>query len=208
MSIKARCAGCGAGFQAKDSLAGKRVKCPKCGQAITIGQQAASKGRSGKSAAKQASIAASGGHNPLLDLLDEVDVKSAVRGPVCPNCSNAMSQMAVVCVACGYNIETGKQLKTDVYRDDEETGVRDVGMTDAESIMAKAEKEIEALQGIIPICMYCKEIRDDKGYWNQIESYIETHSEAQFSHGICDGCLEKHYGKELAKQVKDASLKS
>ena len=143
MSIKARCTGCGAGFQAKDSLAGKRVKCPKCSQPITIGQPTASKGRSEKSAAKQASVAASAGHNPLLDLLDEVDVKPAVRGPVCPNCSNSMSQMAVVCVQCGYNIETGKQLKTDVYQDDEETGVKDVGMTDAESIMAKAEKEIE-----------------------------------------------------------------
>ena len=143
MSIKARCAGCGAGFQAKDSLAGKKVKCPKCGQPITIGQPVATQGRSGKTASKQAKVAASGGHNPLLDLLDEVDVKSAVRGPVCPNCSNAMSQMAVVCVSCGYNIETGKQLKTDVYEDDSEEGVRDVGMTDAESIMAKAEKEIE-----------------------------------------------------------------
>jgi hypothetical protein len=145
MSIKARCAGCGAGFQANDSLAGKRVKCPKCAQPITIGQPVATKGRTGKGVAKKtgASVAAAGGHNPLLDLLDEVQVKPAVRGPICPNCSKAMSQLAVVCVECGYNVETGKQLKTAVYEDDLETGVRDVGMTDAESIMAKAEKDIE-----------------------------------------------------------------
>ena len=66
---------------------------------------------------------------------------------------------------------------------------------------ADAEKEISVLRGIIPICMYCKEIRDDAGYWNQIESYIESHSEAQFSHGICNNCLETHYGKEIADQV-------
>ena len=120
MSIKARCDGCGTGFQAKDSLAGKRVKCPKCAQPITIGQPTASKGRTGKGTAKKsgAPVAAAGGHNPVLDLLDEVQVKPAVRGPICPNCSKAMSQLAVVCVECGYNVETGKQLKTDVYEDD------------------------------------------------------------------------------------------
>jgi hypothetical protein len=66
---------------------------------------------------------------------------------------------------------------------------------------AEAEKEIGILRGIIPICMYCKEIRDDAGYWNQLESYIESHSEAQFSHGICNDCLETHYGKDIADQV-------
>jgi len=65
----------------------------------------------------------------------------------------------------------------------------------------KAEAEVKALQGIIPICAHCKEIRDDKGSWNQMEVYIESHSDAQFSHGICDSCLEKHYGKEMADQV-------
>lgn len=68
----------------------------------------------------------------------------------------------------------------------------------------KAEEEIRALQGIIPICMHCKEIRDDEGSWNQLETYIETHSEAQFSHGICDKCLEKEYGQEMLSKVKKA----
>ncbi len=60
-----------------------------------------------------------------------------------------------------------------------------------------AEAEIKKLQGIIPICMHCKEIRDDKGYWNQLEKYISEHSEAQFSHSICEKCLEKYYPEEL-----------
>ena len=53
--------------------------------------------------------------------------------------------------------------------------------------------EIKTLKGIIPICMHCKGIRDDKGYWNKLEQYITEHSDVQFSHGICDDCLKKHY---------------
>lgn len=53
--------------------------------------------------------------------------------------------------------------------------------------------EIKTLKGILPICMHCKNIRDDRGYWSQIEQYIFEHSEAEFSHGICPDCLAKHY---------------
>lgn len=53
--------------------------------------------------------------------------------------------------------------------------------------------EIKTIRGIIPICMFCKGIRDDKGSWNQLESYIAEHSDAQFSHSICDKCMKKHY---------------
>ncbi|WP_020678061.1 hypothetical protein [Geopsychrobacter electrodiphilus] len=66
---------------------------------------------------------------------------------------------------------------------------------------AKAEAEIKVLQGIIPICSYCKEIRDDQGYWNKLENFIAEHSEAEFSHGICDKCIQVHYGEEMAKKV-------
>jgi len=57
-------------------------------------------------------------------------------------------------------------------------------------------KENKSLKGLLPICANCKKIRDDKGYWNQIESYIQEHSEAEFSHGICPECAENLYGKE------------
>ncbi len=53
--------------------------------------------------------------------------------------------------------------------------------------------QIKTLKGIIPICMHCKGIRDDKGAWNQLEKYITENSDAQFSHGICDKCLNEHY---------------
>lgn len=57
-----------------------------------------------------------------------------------------------------------------------------------------ALKEINALQGIIPICSQCKKIRDDKGYWNQLESYFEKHSQTSFSHGMCPECSDELYG--------------
>jgi len=54
-------------------------------------------------------------------------------------------------------------------------------------------QHVKKLQGILPICASCKKIRDDKGYWNQIESYIKNHSEVEFSHAICPDCAKKLY---------------
>lgn len=56
-----------------------------------------------------------------------------------------------------------------------------------------ALSKVKQLSGFLPICASCKKIRDDKGYWNQIESYIRDHSEAEFSHGICPDCIKKLY---------------
>ena len=54
--------------------------------------------------------------------------------------------------------------------------------------------QIKALKKLLPICARCKKIRDDQGYWNQIEEYISEHSEAEFTHGICPKCAEEFYG--------------
>jgi len=54
---------------------------------------------------------------------------------------------------------------------------------------------IKTLQGLFPICSHCKKIRDDKGYWNQIESYIRDHSDAEFSHSICPECAKRFYSE-------------
>ena len=59
--------------------------------------------------------------------------------------------------------------------------------------LQEALKEIKTLRGILPICSVCKKIRDDKGYWQQIESYIHAHSEAEFSQGICPECAKNVY---------------
>jgi len=59
--------------------------------------------------------------------------------------------------------------------------------------LQKALSEVKTLRGFLPICSYCKKIRDDKGYWSQIESYIHEHSDAEFSHGICPECAKKYF---------------
>jgi len=59
--------------------------------------------------------------------------------------------------------------------------------------LLKANEHIRILQGIIPICSFCKKIRDDRGYWNQVEQYISLHSDLRFSHSICPECVTKHY---------------
>jgi len=57
--------------------------------------------------------------------------------------------------------------------------------------------QVKQLQGLLPICSYCKNVRDDNNYWQKVESYISQHSEAQFSHGICPDCYEKIVKPEL-----------
>ena len=56
--------------------------------------------------------------------------------------------------------------------------------------------EVKMLSGLLPICAHCKKIRDDKGYWNNLEGYIQTHSDAKFSHGMCPECSDEFYGNE------------
>lgn len=60
-----------------------------------------------------------------------------------------------------------------------------------ESEKKASEAEIKKLQGFIPICSYCKKIRNDSNYWEQVESYISSHSDASFTHGICPDCEGK-----------------
>ena len=78
----------------------------------------------------------------------------------------------------------------------EEIRIRKEAETEKEHLiknLTHALEEIKTLQGLLPICSFCKNIRDDKGYWNQIEAYISEHSEAEFSHGICPECSKKLY---------------
>ena len=69
--------------------------------------------------------------------------------------------------------------------------------------LERALEEVKSLSGILPICSFCKKIRDDDGYWKQVEEYISEHSEAVFSHGLCQGCLEEHYGELMARAKKN-----
>lgn len=71
--------------------------------------------------------------------------------------------------------------------------------------LERAMDGVKQLQGLLPICCYCKKIRDDQNYWQQVEGYISKHSEAQFSHGVCPDCFENIVKPELARSSPPAS---
>ena len=62
-----------------------------------------------------------------------------------------------------------------------------------------ALKRVKQLQGLLPICSYCKKIRNDRNYWEQVDAYVASHSEAQFSHGVCPDCFEVHLRPQLER---------
>ena len=70
-------------------------------------------------------------------------------------------------------------------------------LTSANESLRNALLQVKHLQGLLPICCYCKKVRDDQNYWNQIEAYISAHSELRFSHGICPDCYQKHIRPQL-----------
>jgi sigma-B regulation protein RsbU (phosphoserine phosphatase) len=77
-------------------------------------------------------------------------------------------------------------------------------VSELEEMMAK----VKQLRGLLPICSYCKKIRTDQNYWQQVEGFISEHSEAQFSHGICPECYAKFVKPELEASAADARSKT
>ncbi|NTW49489.1 MAG: PAS domain S-box protein [Chlorobiales bacterium] len=72
---------------------------------------------------------------------------------------------------------------------------------EAEEALLKAkESEVKELQGLLPICMHCKKIRNDTGYWEKLEAYISERTRAKFSHAVCEECIEKYYPKLRSNQ--------
>lgn len=68
--------------------------------------------------------------------------------------------------------------------------------------LRKALDEVKALRGILPICSNCRRVRDDAGYWQEVEVYIERHLEMEFSHGLCEPCSKALYPEEYAALMK------
>jgi len=85
--------------------------------------------------------------------------------------------------------ETNEALKSEIERRKAIQHEREALIDD----LKKALAEIRTLSGLLPICSSCKKIRDDMGYWRQIEEYISKHSEAEFTHGLCPSCAKKLY---------------
>ena len=63
--------------------------------------------------------------------------------------------------------------------------------------------EVKVLRGILPLCSFCKKIRDDEGYWHQVDSYISEHSQADISHSVCPDCMKKNYPVEYTELFGD-----
>jgi len=72
--------------------------------------------------------------------------------------------------------------------------------------LQEALDNIKTLKGLIPICASCKKIRDDNGYWNDLELYVNEHSEIEFSHSLCPDCLKKHYPEEYKHLLEKDKL--
>jgi DNA-binding response OmpR family regulator len=90
-----------------------------------------------------------------------------------------------------------------------EVGVRLVELqtklADKVEQLQQALAQVRGLEGILPICSYCKKIRDDQDYWQNVENYVATHSEAEFSHGICPSCFEQIVEPQL-KSFKEQTV--
>ncbi len=86
-----------------------------------------------------------------------------------------------ICVSSGCLTVVSKEMEAEEEREKL--------VVELQNAMAK----VKILNGMLPICAWCKNIRDDKGYWSQIETYIRDHSEADFSHSICPDCAKKHH---------------
>ena len=74
--------------------------------------------------------------------------------------------------------------------------------------LATALEHVRTLEGLLPICSWCKRIRDDHGYWNQVDAYLRDHAGADFTHGICPECLKKQLNREHKKRISNSRLKS
>ena len=77
--------------------------------------------------------------------------------------------------------------------EEKQARIRQVEALNGELIEALAK--VKTLEGVLPICMHCKRIRDDNDTWRRLEAFVESHSDATFTHGLCNHCRDEHYGE-------------
>ena len=106
--------------------------------------------------------------------------------------TNASAGIDVNYAGQKYSINAGRSQIIDLLLATFENIVRkNTELIEANHKLTEALEANKTLRGLIPICGYCKKIRDDRGYWSQVESFVAKHSEAKFSHGICPPCFDK-----------------
>jgi len=131
---------------------------------------------------REAQVVVTTAHSDTSFLMQaiEVGVDHYVLKPV------AMEQLLRAVLKCNEVIQFRRAAK--LHQEERESLIKQ---------LQDALSKVKQLSGFLPICASCKKIRNDKGYWEQIESYIREHSEAEFSHGICPECAQNLYGEYL-----------
>ncbi|MCG3206888.1 MAG: hypothetical protein FOGNACKC_00487 [Anaerolineae bacterium] len=121
------------------------------------------------------------GQHPLLNELVEVEIQGLAGSPL-------------VIQPLGFSIKTERGfLLGSIIRDVTQSKLAEAEMERLIAELQQTLAQVKQLSGMLPICANCKNIRDDRGYWQQVEVYIRDHSEANFSHGICPDCMKKLY---------------
>jgi len=123
--------------------------------------------------------------------------------------SKAQQEDVVAGLEAGANDYIRKPFEREELRARIQVGERVIelqtALADRVKMLEEAIIKIKTLQGLLPICSYCKKIRNDQDYWQQIETYVAEHTQAEFTHGICPDCLEKHIKvqMETLQKMKD-----
>ena len=134
--------------------------------------------------------------------------KRAIKGESIPVYVTALMRKDGTKLSVEFNVETiydsdgNPSGRYGIGRDITERKRAEEALEEERRRLQKALDEVRTLRGIVPICSNCKKIRDDKGFWNQVESYISDHTEAEFSHGICPDCVKKLY-PEYNKKIQE-----
>lgn len=116
--------------------------------------------------------------NPLIELQKRVNAIIRGNGKTKSDYIYPDNEIGIIAK------EVGQLAEHELY-------IKSKQLTELNIKLNKSLEEVKTLRGIIPICSYCKKIRDDEGIWNQLESYLRSHSDAEFSHGACPECYKK-----------------
>jgi sigma-B regulation protein RsbU (phosphoserine phosphatase) len=145
----------------------------------------------------------------VMPSVDGIDVCRAIRDIETPTqpylillTARSRPEDVVAGLGAGADDYITKPVDRDELQARLQVGMRIVGLqrrlADRVAELETALANVRQLQGLLPICAYCKRIRDDKNYWNQVETYLGEHADVQFSHGICPSCLDRVMNDEVA----------